>query len=968
MVIDVKFSGGTDGARQPGRLAKTVGLDKGRTYTLEYFIGSNNKGVMATDDALKQATNDGLWPLKLASAEVRKTDTWRYKYSVLNGSVRETLTNYQTGVLDTVEVPLNNAFGTNMAWVKWGNGLNDPVEGLNDLNVNRSLATTGRGKYGLTTPRTLTEGTVWFHLEYVPFAVFDDREWREVSGNRLTERPVWVIRNGLNDAKQEAATWTVGMAYTGTNGGIAIGVVDPAAPRPVGLYEDNNPWPVPGTEGKTSVEIRDWLTASPITSTKTLAGIKGEGQGKYGSYTLLPRRYYAAPLSGKQAAGGLTGTAANGGASWQDASSDIQKLVTLAAANVALAALPVDIWAAAGSYTNAGGTGPVIDISGGTDNLRIYGGFKGIETAAIGSLPSGRDGWFNAYTTLAIGNRYGTVKDATRETILDAVNVGTAVLVDGAASILLDGFTITGAPQSGLVILNALDTTLFTNLNVTGNSGTEGYPYSGNVGGGGICVFAGAPRLENITVDGNTVTADWGGGMILREGNSAQIKNARFSNNSTGYGQGGGITIRGTPRLENIVVTGNVAKTRGGGGIYIDSGDPVIVNAIVSGNSADAQTTTLVVGGGGGIYIYRGNPVIVNALVSGNRSIGGGGVTSGGGGIKITGNSPRFINVTLSGNYSNTWGGGIFRPTGAGTLGDPIWFYNTVVLGNYSADMVYADDDVWVGSTIAGYENPTNLLYHKATDGWRGFVFNNSILGGRAVSGGKHTDWDPVSPVFPGTGNVSGVGLGLPSTPGNGYNSATAEAGADALVPALNNVFVKFAARPMADNTGHDKYVAGNWDFHLKNPPAGVVDGGSAAHYGLVSGGVSTDVAGDSRTQGGAPDMGAYESTLIGVPVPTYTVSNLKPQSASAANYGYLTVSSAVAQAGAEVTVTATANSGYAVGTITCRTAGGVPVPVTTNGNIGKFTMPAENVTVDATFVYGVSGGVVGGGVNWGTP
>jgi hypothetical protein len=74
VVVDVKFTGGSDGARQPGRLAKTVGLDKEQTYTLEYFIGSSDKAV-ATGDALKQATNDGLWPLKLASAEVRKNDT-----------------------------------------------------------------------------------------------------------------------------------------------------------------------------------------------------------------------------------------------------------------------------------------------------------------------------------------------------------------------------------------------------------------------------------------------------------------------------------------------------------------------------------------------------------------------------------------------------------------------------------------------------------------------------------------------------------------------------------------------------------------------------------------------------------------------------------------------------------------------------------------------------------------------------
>jgi hypothetical protein len=144
VVVDVKFSGGSDGDRQLGRLVKTVGLDKEQTYTLEYFIGSNNRGVMATGDALKEATNDGLWPLKLASAEVRKDDTWYYKYSTdIGGGVHQTKPSYQPGVLDAVEVPLNNAYGTNLAWVEWSD---DRIDAMNDLSVDKvSKKTTGRG-------------------------------------------------------------------------------------------------------------------------------------------------------------------------------------------------------------------------------------------------------------------------------------------------------------------------------------------------------------------------------------------------------------------------------------------------------------------------------------------------------------------------------------------------------------------------------------------------------------------------------------------------------------------------------------------------------------------------------------------------------------------------------------------------------------------------------------------------------
>jgi hypothetical protein len=76
-----------------------------------------------------------------------------------------------------------------------------------------------------------------------------------------------------------------------------------------------------------------------------------------------------------------------------------------------------------------------------------------------------------------------------------------------------------------------------------------------------------------------------------------------------------------------------------------------------------------------------------------------------------------------------------------------------------------------------------------------------------------------------------------------------------------------------------------------------------------------------------------------------------------AANFGYLTVNGAnqlggIMQ-GTEITVVATPDTGYALQSITYRTAGGATVPVTG----GRFTMPAEDVTVDAVFVYGVGGG-----------
>jgi hypothetical protein len=640
------------------------------------------------------------------------------------------------------------------------------------------------------------------------------------------------------------------------------------------------------------VEIRDWLAAYcanqsiPVT---TLAGIKGAGGSKYGDYTLLPRRYYAAPLTGSQPSGGIIGIATNGGAFWQDASSDIQKLVGLAKVNYELSEQPVDIWAAAGTYYKVAGdgsnsVGTVIDISGGTDYLSIYGGFTGTETAAIGSLPTDRASWFNSYATLALGNRYGTAKDAAHKTTINADGSGTTVKVGNAVNFVFDGFTITGGAQSGLRIDNAPATALFTNLEVTGNA---------IIGpGGGIYVGDGAPHLDKLTITNNTSTTKnaytdgWGGGICL-DSSAALVTNALVSGNEVINESGGGIAIAGaSPRMENIVVTGNKSSSNGGG-IYLH-GTPVIVNALVSGNRMTVSISPaadLDLVGGGGIKVSdAGSLTLINSTVSGNYAFYTGRTAPRGGGIMLIRN-PAYGPSTLK-------------------------LYNSLVLGNIGQG---GDDDLTVINS--------------------NFSASNSLMGGWSK-----TAMDATSG---GGNNVDGIAYGVTAW--------------DLLTKLNNGFFVKFAALPAPANTGDTGYNAVAWDFRLSSPPPGVVDGGDSAHYGLVSGGVSTDVAGASRVQSGGPDMGAYESALIGVPIPTYTVFNLKPQSASTANNGYLTVNSA-AQAGAEVTVEAT--SSYTVGTITCRTASGTTIPVTG----GSFTMPAENVTVDATFTTSSVGGQTGFG------
>jgi formylglycine-generating enzyme required for sulfatase activity len=128
-------------------------------------------------------------------------------------------------------------------------------------------------------------------MEYAPFGL-PGSAWAGVNGD---VKPVWVIRNGLNDTAQNAQTDFAEYDYNDTtynpNGALNVAVVDPAAPLVPGLYEGNNPAPIAGTEGKAGAELDAWIATygssqSPPVAVATTADMQtAAGRGKYGVYT-----------------------------------------------------------------------------------------------------------------------------------------------------------------------------------------------------------------------------------------------------------------------------------------------------------------------------------------------------------------------------------------------------------------------------------------------------------------------------------------------------------------------------------------------------------------------------------------------------------------------------------------------------------------------------------------------------------
>ncbi len=86
--------------------------------------------------------------------------------------------------------------------------------------------------------------------------------------------------------------------------------------------------------------------------------------------------------------------------------------------------------------------------------------------------------------------------------------------------------------------------------------------------------------------------------------------------NTTAVYMGGGISFwPGTrAKVENCVITGNVARE--GGGIYVYEAYPTVRNCTIAGNVAEE--------GGGGIYVTMGRPTLTNCIVWGNAGGGAG--------------------------------------------------------------------------------------------------------------------------------------------------------------------------------------------------------------------------------------------------------------------------------------------------------------------------------------------------------
>ena len=261
--------------------------------------------------------------------------------------------------------------------------------------------------------------------------------------------------------------------------------------------------------------------------------------------------------------------------------------------------------------------------------------------------------------------------------------------------------------------------------------------------------------------------------------------------------------------LDGFIITGGNANREWpifyGGGMFIKSGSPMILNCTLTGNAA-AQ--------GGGLVIYSGSPVmLINCTISNNAAMHAGGMLNSGINTTLTNCSfVRNFAVTSGGgtictyaimtgctfirNSADYKGGGIDNDCSAPILDHCVFIENTAGdhgggLSNYEGDLTITDCTFTANQSRYGggiYQGDTDTILTGCQ-----FVGNSALLGGGIANDG-YSDPTLTNCIF--SENSAQIGAGFYNTTGS--------------APSLVNC--TFAANS-ASQTGGGMCITNNYDF-----------------------------------------------------------------------------------------------------------------------------------------------------------
>ena len=420
-------------------------------------------------------------------------------------------------------------------------------------------------------------------------------------------------------------------------------------------------------------------------------------------------------------------------------------LVILAAA----ANLPIAVGAAIFSVSNTGDSGAgslrqaILDANGapGDDVISIT--TTGAVTLAS-ALPT-------------LGDNVTIDGSAVPNFTIDVNGTGTGLSIAPGVTAKIDGITVTGASNSGVM-----------------NSGSL--------------------TLDHVAIKSNATSGSGGG--IDNESGSLVLRNSVVSGNTSSSGQGGGIFNKASLSVTDSTITDNKATNVSGGGIYNAGGNVTVSNSTVNGNSAfhdggidnHAGSLTLTASTvsdntarvGGGIHNESGTVKLISSTVSGN-----GATVAGGGGILNDANL-TITNSTVSGNGAAGPGGGIANDTGASAM---------------ISSSTIADNTL--GSSGLGITNGGGISNDGTLTLINTLLASNTpdCVGGSVTSSGHNLDSDGTC-TLGGPGDISGGNAALGVLANNGgptetrallAGSLAIDAGEDAACPTTDQ---RGVARP----------------------------------------------------------------------------------------------------------------------------------------------------------------------------
>ncbi len=310
-------------------------------------------------------------------------------------------------------------------------------------------------------------------------------------------------------------------------------------------------------------------------------------------------------------------------------------------------------------------------------------------------------------------------------------------------------------------------------------------------------------------------------GFTITNGNADGTGSIQIQNETSVNYSGGGVRLIYNPniKLQNLIITEN-QSSQGGGGVSSTGGITLVLNNVtITENRTGTQ--------GGGLSTqgsHTNNTVVLNSLIAGNTAESTQGSETRGGGIYATCNLV-LRNVAVTGNKSSHAGALYALTFNSSTR--TIRLINTTVSGNLSTDSqtnraIYAEyafdvtihnSVIWKNSGVSAVVpgSPANIYRNSLVEGITTIDVNGNL-------DGSH------SPLFKNAPDYN-------SAPFAGGNYSVA--GTSPLVEAGNNTYYTGNGA----NIGQDKDLAGNARVFNHN-------------------------------SGGIIDIGAYEYSPVGSPVP----------------------------------------------------------------------------------------------------